>query len=434
MKKDKTDTEEKENIEKTEAEENQEDKKFFSDKKTVVRFILFIIAFVTAVAFITYGVSHIGHKEEGVYEITCDKDDEVPHYYSGITFMYNFTGSSSEINSMMKFIKGEYAEKLKMNYKLLDPVNTYEGLVNIAYINQNPGIRITVGDELFEVLSDAYEKTCEKNGYDMFSGLSARLRDQTVYSADAAEHDYYLDESLRDVMSKIKEISSKENSVIFELDSESHTVLFDLSDEYKAFLKEYEPDGAVLDLDLLHDAYMLKYVVRALEKDGYTDGYITTADGLSILLSGMSEVELCLYSVKDSSEETVISATVSGKGGVSASSFRAFALTDNELGFYTYKKDGKILYRNKYISDFEKELSVLSCVSVSSEFNAVEAVYSNITLFISDDAAAASSAAGKTDCSSVMYELNENDKTVYVKTGDGVKINTAKGYSFEIID
>ena len=88
MKKDKTDTEVKENIEKTEAEDNeQQDKKFFSDKKTVVRFILFIIAFVTAVAFITYGVSQIGHKEEGVYEITCDKDDEVPHYYSGITFM-----------------------------------------------------------------------------------------------------------------------------------------------------------------------------------------------------------------------------------------------------------------------------------------------------------------------------------------------------------
>ena len=54
-----------------------EDKPFFSDKKNVVRLVLFFAALAIALSSIGYGVYRMGYQEPGPQEIVTDPDDDV---------------------------------------------------------------------------------------------------------------------------------------------------------------------------------------------------------------------------------------------------------------------------------------------------------------------------------------------------------------------
>ena len=172
----------KDNKEKDVVIQDDSDKPIFAQKKNVVRLVLFIVALVIAVTAITIGVVQIGKKDPGLYEVEADPDGNLPFFDSGIRLMHYFDGSSDSIKEQMNAIKMQYTYALKKTYKWFDSKDTYLDTINLAAINQSAGQPVKIEKTLFDILSDAYEKTEKKEGYSIFAGPLVEFANNIIYS------------------------------------------------------------------------------------------------------------------------------------------------------------------------------------------------------------------------------------------------------------
>ncbi len=141
-----------------------------SDKHILLRVILTAVFFVIAVVAFTVGVTNIGRKTSGYQLIEGKTDSEALTYNNAVHYKYWFEGSSNQIKRGIRDLESEYTQILSNAYKQLDHQNTYLGQVSIGTINQNLGKEVSVSPELYAILQDAYEKTLEKKGFNMFAG------------------------------------------------------------------------------------------------------------------------------------------------------------------------------------------------------------------------------------------------------------------------
>ena len=341
-------------------------KKFFGDRKLVIRTVLFIVFFATAITAFTIGVINLAGNKEGYQTIEAEHSEEAPFYSKDFTFKYYFTGSSGEIRDRRKAVTALYSTTLLRAYKLLDPENTYDGFNNIASLNKEKGCSMSVGDELYNVLKDAYLRTSEQKGYNMFAGA---LYDY-VYSILILEEPEAFDPvndaegaKRRDELVKLAGEPSNFN-LSFE-DDVNCTVSFNTSEIYDKAVEELEADAPALDLNLLKDAYILEIVGKTLAEAGYTDGYITSRSGLTVALSDREGMEYCIYGLH--SGQTAILETLPSGSGAVFSAFKSFAFGAEDM-YYTVDTDGRVIYRNPYISaldgyESDKYLSLYSVMT-----------------------------------------------------------------------
>ena len=362
--------------------ESGEEKPIFSERKNVVRLILFLMAFVIAVGGISYGVYRIGYKEPGTYEIEADPDGDLPYYASGITLHYTFDGSNRQIREEMLAIKSRYTTDLKRTYKWFDAQNTYLGIANLATINQNPDQPITVPEPLFAALEDALAKTGEGQGYSVFAGPLETLRGRVIYATNPTDIDPLSDPAFAETAVALAEVIRNDPGTLL-LDAAAHTVTLHISDAYAALLARYGMEPFVLSLGLLQDAYRMQYLVEQLENHGYTNGYLTTESGLTVLLCESSPASYCFYSL--ATERTVaMSATQTAAPGTAACYYRLFGLYEGEVGFYTITKDGVLIYRHPFMSSFAETQPVMAAMAVSGNRDIAAACYTCVCLFAAE--------------------------------------------------
>ncbi len=400
-----------------------EDKPFFSDKKNVVRLVLFFAALAIALFSIGYGVYRMGYQEPGPQEIVTDPDADLPYYNAGMGLVYTFTGSSGEIKTRKREVKEAYTALQKESFRLFDPENTYPGVVNLASLTKERGMPLAVSDALFSVLSDAWEKTARGEGYSVLGGAARAWRESLIYGYEQDRRDPVAD---RETAELLRELSAliRENSVgALAFDREKKTVTLTYSAAYTAFLDRLGGDVPALDLDLLYDAYRLQYVARGLEEAGFDAGYLTTASGLSLVLSGGSAAEYCLYAQKNG--ETLVAATLRGEPGTAASLFRVFPLYGEEEGYYTVKEGGATLFRHPYLTDFFAPQSLSAALSAAPAERIPDAVYQNIRLFSASGEAFSSRMSG---AGSAVILLSD-PLTVRSAAGEELTVNTQAGYT-----
>ena len=117
-----------------------------------------IALLIAAISFSTFA-KQCTRVDSGLQSIDANTDSEALMYASGIVFNYELEGTSNEMRATKMELRNEYSNALSYIYKLLDPVNSYEGYVNIAYINAHPDEEIEVSPELYSVLSSAKDLT-----------------------------------------------------------------------------------------------------------------------------------------------------------------------------------------------------------------------------------------------------------------------------------
>ncbi len=228
-----------------------EDKPIFSDKKNVVRLVLFFAALAIALSSIGYGVYRMGYQEPGPQEIVTDPDADLPYYNAGMSLVYTFTGSSGEIKTRKQEVKEAYTALQKESFRLFDPEHTYPGVVNLASLTKQRGTPLAVSDALFSVLSDAWEKTARGEGYSVLGGAVRAWRESLIYGYEQERRDPAAD---RETAELLRELSAliRENGVgALAFDREKKTVALTYSAAYTAFLDRLGGDVPALDLDLL---------------------------------------------------------------------------------------------------------------------------------------------------------------------------------------
>lgn len=308
-----------------------------SAKNTKLRLILFLLAFAVAVGAFAYGFSRLGHKDPGYYTIQADPAEEAVNYASGIALCYHFTGSSEEIKEEMGNVTRIYSEALLRGYKLLDTENTYEGVCNLAKLNQTFGQEVQVSEELSAILRDAWEKTRDGKGYHLFAGSLNREWESILILSDPLEFDPANNpetaERIRALAEKTADLSQ------FDLrETGENTWAVTVSPDYLAFLDAGEYNPVILDAGALRDAYLLTILRDALENAGYGDGYLTAESGLTVSLSRQDSGEYCLYGQDDSGKTAKLAYLPAGGGSV-CSELRNFPLEKGEFRYYSVGSD-----------------------------------------------------------------------------------------------
>jgi len=350
-----------------------------SEKHIGLRIAVTAVAFVIAVVAFTIGVTSIGKKEPGYYSIEAKTDAEALTYNNAVLYRYWFDGKSNEIKGKIRELTGVYTPVLAAAYKQLDHQNTYTGQVSIGTINKNLGQIVSVSPELYAILKDAYAKTLEKKGYNLFAGALYAEWESIQILDNPDEFDPVNNEYIQSRLHAIAAVVSDLSNFNLEfLDDTTCSVRFSTSDAYKVFCTENEITAYALDLNLLKDAYMLSMMGESLVKEGYSLGHLSTKEGLALNTSPRGSLNFDMHT-REGENDTVY-ASVNLDGVFSAATFTAYGM-GSDYG-YVLEHEGSKLYRHLYFdvrsADFADIL--MSATIISHDTDIVGNTYRSIIL------------------------------------------------------
>ncbi|MBQ7145134.1 MAG: hypothetical protein IJR65_08265 [Oscillospiraceae bacterium] len=320
-----------------------------SQKHVKLRVVAFIVAAVIAIGAITYGVTHLGAKEPGWYEVESNGEASTIRMGRELRFRYRFSGKSQAINLELKELREVYTAALKRCGELLDPVDRYSGVVNLAALNQSVGVDLHVDPALLPVLQDALERTARGEGYSLFAGALYAEWNSIVNLADPQDFDPLRnrDEWAR-LLTAQSLASEPEAFSLTVVDAERAIVRLDAADWALEALEDMELSGRILDLNLLRDAYLIRLLAAELEEKGYHKGYLIADSGVLWTLSECETVAGTLYGLGEDGPLPAATALLGSEEAYCA--WHAFATEDGAYGWYQIEDEaGETLLRHPYL-------------------------------------------------------------------------------------
>lgn len=317
-------------------------------KKPWPRIIAFLIAVGIAIASFTIGVMQYTHRETGYYEVGYSNAANAEVYDSGVHLLYYAEGGSSFIRQHLNEVQRAFSDDLLQYYRLLSAEKTYEGLNNIAALNAAPEQALKVDAVLYAVLKDAYARHEMQEGYHLFSGALHTEWQSMRYLEEPEQTDPLLNDDEAEFLKVLTSQLARKEQFSLEFDDNNSTVTLHISEEYRNWTEQNEIEAPVLDLNLLHDAYLLQLVAMRMTAQGYTDGYLYTESGISISLGKQGNMEYSLYAVGESGVETI--AVTALQQPAAFCSFTVVSPTEERYGYYKIELEGKPYYRHPYVN------------------------------------------------------------------------------------
>lgn len=357
--------------------------KLTDKQKTIFLTIGFLLAMAASIYFFSNAILSMGMKDPGYYQIETETVEDTLTYAQGYSFVYYLDGDSNTIKATGQTLKGIYSTKLARMYKLLDCENTYDGFQNLATLNASFGQEVTINQELYQVLTDAWAKTQEGQGFNLFAGALNSAWNEILVLTEPEEFDPVVDPQMKSRLAKLAEMTAELSNFDLELkaNGENYTCKVTVSSEYLAFLEENEHAKTVLDLGNLKDAYILDQLRDTIEAEGYCNGYLTAKSGMILNLSrhaGAANYQI--YSLSDGLP--VKSAVLPARANSAYCLARGFTLHDDDLGYYTVTAEGKTYARHPWFAADGSYPGVLDMAcAVSESADPVSAAYACIGLF-----------------------------------------------------
>ncbi len=348
----------------------------FKDKKILVRLVLFIFVLSVAIYAFANGLLQFNHRDNGYYDIEPTMEGKAVLYGSGLHLKYYLEGSSTEIRQQSSEIQDVYTDIQLRYYKLLDAEQTYEGYINLASLNEAPGKTLTLDPALTAVLKDALARTERGEGYSVFSGALHKEWQGLRYLENPVERDPVNSREEARLLAAIAAAVNQEGAVSLILDANGNQATLLVSEEYSQFVAREGIQAPVLDLNLLHDAYLLQLTARDLAVRGYTQGYLYTDSGLSVML----------YQSGTTAYSLIGAAGVLGEIQLDSPSafcqFTAFSAADGLYGHYTVKTESATYYRHPYIAlatgDYKNVL--MTCYLGGSDEDLIDMAYEAVVM------------------------------------------------------
>ena len=297
----------------------------FKDKKLVWRLVGFIAAVIVAVYAFTNGVLQLGHKDSGYYDVGLTAEGNAVLFGSGAHLLHYAEGSSSEIRQKLNAVQKAFTEALLRAHQLLDAEHTYTGMVNIASLNQAPGEKMQVAPALYAVLKDAVSRMERGEGYTLYAGALYHEWQTLRYLEEPREADPLNNADEAERLATITEAVNRPGAITLDL-SEENAAALEVSPEYAAFAEQQEIEGPMLDLNLLHDAYLLDMTAAVLQNQGIT-GYLYTDSGCSIWLES-GDTRYTIYGADGAA------GTVKWPSPSALCQFTAYSLAEEPYGYY----------------------------------------------------------------------------------------------------
>lgn len=379
--------------------------------------IVFVLALIVSVVAFSNAIISMGMKDPGYYDIETEILEDAPNYARSFALLYYLDGSSDEIKSMGQTLKKAYSTVLSRGYKLTDGGTQYDGFVNIATLNAHIGEEMTISREMYGILSDALEKTREGKGYNLFAGALNRLWGDILVLTEPEEFDPGNNADMAARIEALGKLTADLSNFDLELHAseDKYTCRLTVSKAYLDHLRENEYPQTVLDLGSLRECYILSLVRSELEEAGYSRGYLTSATGLVLNLSGHTgNAAYQLYGMSGDGPQKI--GTIPTDTGSAFCLIRAFPLTEPEPGYYSLESEGEMLYRHPLVSADGRYRSLLDMACAAApQGDILAAKYACITMFHCENKEELDAfAAAQT--MKIACALRRERNTVYVNT------------------
>ena len=306
-----------------------------STKHLPLRIVGFVLAFAIAVGAFVVGVNRISGNEEGFAVVSARADGDAPMYAARIRLTYNFSGRARAIRLMKNELTDAYSDALVRLYKLLDAETDYPGYAgNLADLNRHLNQEYTIPQELFDILREALELSEQGAGWSLYSAPLYAEWESIAYADDASDFDPLRNGDEAQRLSAIAARCADPEACRLEIvDAEKCIVRVHVSQEYLDFLQDHELPRTVLDLGWMKDAFLLRGTAEALNRRGFTNGFLSSVGGLTLSLSDHEDGDYVIYSYVNNNP--MLAATVPAAPGTACAMFTAFPPVEGEAGFYT---------------------------------------------------------------------------------------------------
>lgn len=395
-------------------------------RKLLIKIIAAAAAFVVALIAFSTGISSYLHRDPGYYQIDTDPIADALLYQRELVLTCYFDGKSSDIRASLTETRREYSAALSHIYRLLDPDKTYEGYVNLAYINAHRGEEIALDPILFDILVRAKELTA-KGYFNLFGGALYKEWSSISSLDDPASFDPLVNEYEAERLSVISEKTADLDNFDLEIISEAdRTVKFTVSDRYLRVIDGYELSRNVLDLGFLKKAFEIEYTAKCLEEAGITNGYLASSEGdITFALSGLREGGVYLnYTLYE--DAPAQACRIAMEPGTACCQLRSFRLED-PLGYYSVTSDGAEHLRHPHYNWTNAGVydDLLSAFTVSYAGGVVEAAEESYRLITAPDTE---------EAMRIAREAGESDMLIgFITKAEPAVVNVDKAHESELI-
>ena len=268
------------------------------NKHLDVFIFLFFGAVLVASIFIILNIFGVFTKVDSYYALKATVEDGIS-YDNELTCVLHFKGNASSVNSEKNEITKKYTAALKGIHLRADAVNAHKQSASIALINQNIGKATYVDQEVYAMLQEAYAiSNIDDNNYSIFASplYEHWLNLCSFAKLGNLDSDPLINEDERNYLNELTSIINDANNYSIEF-LEDNRIKVDISETYQAFIDKYELDTPIISLNVLENVFKIEAAKKVLVENGYTDGYITTRNGLGLTLEGLESLAHSIFNV-----------------------------------------------------------------------------------------------------------------------------------------
>lgn len=244
-------------------------------KHLTLRVVLFSVFLVLGIGALIYGLTGL-FSDEGGWQLIeaepyarADCSDEFALQYE---LGAGDISPKTEYNQLSQ-LYGEAAAKM---YQLFHQSELFDGVNNVAYLNEHPNETVEVDSVLysaFEMLEEAGSRQLFLAPYwEYYYVLFSCNEDWELESYDPT-----LNKELKELFSEISGFISDPEAISLELCGDGRVCLR-VSEEYLSFARENDI-YSFIDFHIMKNAFIIDYIAEKLTQSGFTHGTISSFDG-----------------------------------------------------------------------------------------------------------------------------------------------------------
>lgn len=349
---------------------------YVNRKHVVLRIILFVVTLVTGITLLSLYFTGILKYTRGYFKTEVAYENKLL-INDDISFYTYFDGNSASYRKYAQNLNSIYSNEYNYILKLLDSQNTYDGVINLAYINLNTDKDLKVEKPLYDILKDAYLKTNENKNYSLFSS-SIYQTYETIFLS-TFNNSVEIEQTYLDRINEATAIINDPNN--FNLEFKDNDIInLHISTTFSSFIAEYELPTSYLDLNILKDAYIIEYLASKMKDNNYLNSYFLSSNGYIYSLDSY-EGSMNLLTISNDNIQKYSAYDI--KGNSSYIYFNYFDSTNNRI----YKNKDKYMYTIVNIKEGSCLSSINSFFINSSSLSLVDKGYQllNLTSFKSSE-------------------------------------------------
>lgn len=348
-----------------------------STKHLTLRVVLFSTFLVLGIGALIYGFVGL-FSEEGGWQVVEAEQYASADCSDEFTFQYELGAGELSPKTEYSQISKLYGQAAAELYQLFQQSQLFEGVNNVAYLNEHPNERVEVDSVLynaFELLEEAGSRQLFLAPYWEYYYVMFSFDEDS----DAGWYDPKRNKELDELFLQISEYVSDPEAVSLELCGDGQVCLR-VSEEYLRFAEENDV-YCFIDFHFMKNAFIIDCIAEKLFQSGYTHGTISSVDGF---YRNLDDRGTC-YSLNlfDRQGTTALCpAVMDYTKRLSIVSLRTFPVSVTDLRYYAYS-DGET--RFPYLDVKGNCLAAESnLVCYSDKMGCAELLMEMIPVYVSD--------------------------------------------------